>query len=250
MERCRRIAPITSLQPPYSAVSPEAEGAILPYCKEHGIGVIVYSPMKSGLLSGKMTRERVAAFPQDDFRRRAPAFQEPQLSRNLALADLMKKGSESQSFQTRLLRMLARAAMYLAAAAVPLVLWIAYLYLSYWGICNPACGWTDSYPHTPAWLLYLTHQVFNGTPLSLYFVLGAVLFLVQLILMPNANSLHRLYRDRLSRAFLFDPYKPEKITPMSSGVGGPASSRRPLDDLKLTGGLPEVIAAARRLIPA
>src|SRR4051794_24889492 len=91
MERCRKIAPITSLQPPYSAVSPEVEGAILPYCKENGIGVIVYSPMKSGLLSGKMTRERVAAFPEDDFRKRAPAFQEPQLSRNLALADLMKE---------------------------------------------------------------------------------------------------------------------------------------------------------------
>lgn len=91
MERCRKIAPITSLQPPYSAVSPEVEGAILPYCKEHGIGVIVYSPMKSGLLTGKMTRERVAALPQDDFRKRAPAFQEPNLTRNLALAEVMKQ---------------------------------------------------------------------------------------------------------------------------------------------------------------
>lgn len=89
IERCRRIAPITSLQPPYSAVSPEIEDDILPYCEEHGIGVIVYSPMKSGLLSGKMTRERVAGLPQDDFRRRAPAFQEPQLSRNLELAQVM-----------------------------------------------------------------------------------------------------------------------------------------------------------------
>ena len=89
LERCRRIAPITSLQPPYSAVSPEIEQEILPYCQQHNIGVIVYSPMKSGLLSGKMTRERVASLPEDDFRRRAPAFQEPQLSRNLDLADLM-----------------------------------------------------------------------------------------------------------------------------------------------------------------
>ena len=89
MERCRRIAPITSLQPPYSAVSPEVEEDNLPYCHQHGIGVIVYSPMKSGLLSGKMTRERIAGLPQDDFRRRAPAFQEPQLSRNLELAELM-----------------------------------------------------------------------------------------------------------------------------------------------------------------
>ena len=89
LERCRRIAPITSLQPPYSAVSPEIERSILPYCQEHGIGVIVYSPMKSGLLTGKMTRERVADLPLDDFRRRAPAFREPNLSRNLELAGLM-----------------------------------------------------------------------------------------------------------------------------------------------------------------
>jgi aryl-alcohol dehydrogenase-like predicted oxidoreductase len=91
LERCRAIAPITSLQPPYSAISPETEDALLPYCQEHGIGVIVYSPMKSGLLTGKMTRERVAALPEDDFRRRVPAFQEPQLSRNLALAEVMRR---------------------------------------------------------------------------------------------------------------------------------------------------------------
>jgi aryl-alcohol dehydrogenase-like predicted oxidoreductase len=91
MERCRAIAPVTSLQPPYSAVSPEIEKETLPYCQEHGIGVIVYSPMKSGLLTGTMTKERVAAFPADDFRRRALAFQEPNLTRNLALADKMKE---------------------------------------------------------------------------------------------------------------------------------------------------------------
>jgi aryl-alcohol dehydrogenase-like predicted oxidoreductase len=91
MERCRKIAPVTSLQPPYSAVSPEVEKEHLPYCQQHGIGVIVYSPMKSGLLTGAMTRERVAAFPQDDFRRKALAFQEPNLTRNLRLADLMKQ---------------------------------------------------------------------------------------------------------------------------------------------------------------
>jgi len=94
LERCRKIAPITSLQPPYSAISPEVEKEILPYCLEHNIGVIAYSPMKSGLLTGKMTQERVANLPEDDFRRRAPAFQEPQLTRNLALADLMKQIGE------------------------------------------------------------------------------------------------------------------------------------------------------------
>jgi aryl-alcohol dehydrogenase-like predicted oxidoreductase len=89
MERCRKIAPITSLQPPYSAISPEVEQEQLPYCQQHGIGVIVYSPMKSGLLTGKMTKERVANFPEDDFRRNAPAFKEPDLTRNLELAELM-----------------------------------------------------------------------------------------------------------------------------------------------------------------
>jgi aryl-alcohol dehydrogenase-like predicted oxidoreductase len=90
LERARKLAPVTSLQPPYSAISPEAEAKTLPYCAQHGIGVIVYSPMKNGLLAGRMSRDRVANLPQDDFRRRNPAFQEPQLTRNLALADLMK----------------------------------------------------------------------------------------------------------------------------------------------------------------
>jgi aryl-alcohol dehydrogenase-like predicted oxidoreductase len=89
--RCERIAPVTSLQPPYSAISPEVERETLPYCLKQGIGVIVYSPMKSGLLSGGMSKERVAAFPEDDFRKRAPAFQEPSLSRNLLLALLMRR---------------------------------------------------------------------------------------------------------------------------------------------------------------
>ncbi|SPE38825.1 Aldo/keto reductase [Candidatus Sulfopaludibacter sp. SbA3] len=89
MARC--ASPITSLQPPYSAVSPDIERETLPYCQQHGIGVIVYSPMKSGLLTGTMTRERVAAFPPDDFRRHALAFQEPNLTRNLALAEKMKE---------------------------------------------------------------------------------------------------------------------------------------------------------------
>jgi aryl-alcohol dehydrogenase-like predicted oxidoreductase len=94
MERIAKIAPITSLQPPYSAISPEVETEILPYCQRRKVGVIVYSPMKSGLLAGKMTRERVNAFPADDFRRKALAFQEPNLTRNLALQDLMRKIGE------------------------------------------------------------------------------------------------------------------------------------------------------------
>jgi aryl-alcohol dehydrogenase-like predicted oxidoreductase len=90
MERARAIAPITSLQPPYSLLSREIEAEILPYCVENGIGTLIYSPMKSGLLSGGMTRERIAAMPQDDFRQRTPQFQEPLLTRNLALVEFMR----------------------------------------------------------------------------------------------------------------------------------------------------------------
>ena len=90
MQRAQAIAPITSLQPPYSMISPEIEEWILPYCGANNIGILAYSPMKSGLLAGTMTRERVAAFPADDFRRRTPNFQEPLLSRNLELAELLR----------------------------------------------------------------------------------------------------------------------------------------------------------------
>jgi aryl-alcohol dehydrogenase-like predicted oxidoreductase len=89
MERALKIAPITSLQPPYSMINRTIEPEILPFCEKHGIGVINYSPMQSGLLTGAMTKERVAAFPKDDFRRNAKAFQEPALSRNLALAEFL-----------------------------------------------------------------------------------------------------------------------------------------------------------------
>lgn len=91
LERVAAIAPVTSLQPPYSMVSPEVEESQLPYCRQHNIGVIVYSPMKSGLLSGAMTRERIANMPEDDFRQRTPHFQEPLLSRNLALVELLRE---------------------------------------------------------------------------------------------------------------------------------------------------------------
>ena len=91
IERCAAIAPVTSLQPPYSLISPEIEDHALPYCLEHNIGVIVYSPMKSGLLTGGMTRERAASLPPDDFRRRVAHFQEPKLTENLALAGKLKQ---------------------------------------------------------------------------------------------------------------------------------------------------------------
>jgi aryl-alcohol dehydrogenase-like predicted oxidoreductase len=90
MQRAQNIAPITSLQPPYSLLTRDIQTSILPFAAAHGIGVIVYSPMKSGLLSGTMTRERIAAFPADDFRRTALHFREPMLSRNLQLVELLR----------------------------------------------------------------------------------------------------------------------------------------------------------------
>ncbi|HEV2276479.1 MAG TPA: aldo/keto reductase [Acidobacteriaceae bacterium] len=91
MERVLKIAPITSLQPPYSMVNPAVADEILPFCKSNNIGVIVYSPMASGLLTGKMTAERIRNLPQDDWRRNAAHFKEPQLSRNLAYAECLRK---------------------------------------------------------------------------------------------------------------------------------------------------------------
>jgi len=90
MKRALAIAPITSLQPPYSLVAREAEREILPFCAEQNIGVIVYSPMGSGLLSGAMNPQRAAALPDNDWRSRDPNFQEPKLSRNLRLVELLR----------------------------------------------------------------------------------------------------------------------------------------------------------------
>jgi aryl-alcohol dehydrogenase-like predicted oxidoreductase len=87
IRRAQAIAPITSLQPPYSLVRREIEPEILPYCRSNGVGVIVYSPMASGLLTGAMTRERAASLPESDWRSRDLEFQEPRLSKNLALVE-------------------------------------------------------------------------------------------------------------------------------------------------------------------
>lgn len=91
MKRAQAIAPITSLQPPYSIVTREIEAEILPFTRENNIGVIVYSPMSAGLLTGAMTRERVANFTSEDWRRNLPNFQEPLLSRNLQLVEHLRE---------------------------------------------------------------------------------------------------------------------------------------------------------------
>lgn len=90
LQRAMDIDRVDSLQPPYSLIHPDVEDKILPFCEKNGIGVIVYSPMMSGLLSGRMTKERISTFPEDDWRKANPEFQAPRLYRNLWLAELLK----------------------------------------------------------------------------------------------------------------------------------------------------------------
>jgi len=91
MERASKIAPVETLQPPYSLLRRAIEAETLPRCRAHNIGVIVYSPMQAGLLSGKMTAARIASLPEDDWRRRTPEFQEPRLSKNLTFVEVLRQ---------------------------------------------------------------------------------------------------------------------------------------------------------------
>jgi len=94
LRRAQALAPVTSLQPPYSLVHREIEDQVLPYCLGAGIGAIVYSPMASGLLTGATTRERAAQLPRDDWRKSHPDFTEPNLSRNVALVERLREIAE------------------------------------------------------------------------------------------------------------------------------------------------------------
>lgn len=89
MERCKKYGVVETLQPPYSLLKRDVESDILPYCERENIGVIVYSPMRSGLLSGRMSKERIANMPEDDWRKNDADFQAPRLERNLELATLL-----------------------------------------------------------------------------------------------------------------------------------------------------------------
>jgi aryl-alcohol dehydrogenase-like predicted oxidoreductase len=91
LKRAEKITPVTSLQPPYSLIRRQIEAEILPYCQKRGIGVISYSPMASGLLTGAMTRERAAALPENDFRSRGAEFKEPRLSKNIELVERLRQ---------------------------------------------------------------------------------------------------------------------------------------------------------------
>jgi aryl-alcohol dehydrogenase-like predicted oxidoreductase len=90
LQKLHSIAPITSLQPPYSLIRREVDAAQLPWCQQQGVGVIVYSPMASGLLTGAMTRERIVSLPRGDWRSRNEQFQEPKLSANLKVVERLR----------------------------------------------------------------------------------------------------------------------------------------------------------------
>ena len=90
MERAERVAPITSLQPPYSLVKRDVESNVFAHCREQEIGTIVYAPMQSGLLTGAMTRERAEALPENDWRSRNAEFKDPKLTENLALVERLR----------------------------------------------------------------------------------------------------------------------------------------------------------------
>jgi hypothetical protein len=122
------------------------------------------------------------------------------------LADALKRNTEKSGFTAFATRIAIKLAMYLAGAAVLVVLWVIYLYLSFWGIqdCTASCQY-----YAPEWLKTLAGWTpfAGGSILTLYFVVGIALLVISSLLNPNSNSLHRLYRDRLGKAFLFDPTK-------------------------------------------
>ncbi len=89
IKRAEKIAPVETLQPPYSLIKPDVQDEILPYCLQQNIGVIAYSPMASGLLTGRMTKDRIANMPDDDWRAKDPEFQGKRLEHNLELAKLL-----------------------------------------------------------------------------------------------------------------------------------------------------------------
>ncbi|MCL2182452.1 MAG: aldo/keto reductase [Chitinispirillia bacterium] len=96
MERLSKIAPVTSQQPPYNIINRSAEPDILPYCQRNNIGVIVYSPMASGLLTGKMTRERIASLPAGDWRKNDSNYTGAKLTENLKVVEAIKSVADKK----------------------------------------------------------------------------------------------------------------------------------------------------------
>jgi patatin-like phospholipase len=148
------------------------------------------------------------------------------------LADRLKRATESPGFAAFVTRTAIKLAMYVAGAAVPFVLWFVYLELSFAGIED--CGDVSCADHEP-WLTALAAAVpfSRGTILGSYVVVGLAMFVLSWLLSPNANSLHRLYRDRLSKAFLFDPTQRVASGVMSLFGCGPAAGLGPEGDAHL-----------------
>jgi aryl-alcohol dehydrogenase-like predicted oxidoreductase len=94
LERCEAVRHVDSLQPPFSLIRRDAAQAEIPWCAAHGTGVIVYSPMQSGILTDTFSEARVASLAEDDWRRKSPEFQPPRLARNLALRDALRPIAE------------------------------------------------------------------------------------------------------------------------------------------------------------
>lgn len=160
------------------------------------------------------------------------------------LGDVVGAAAVESRLQARFAGLFASALIWIAGAALPIIIWVGYLYLSYWAIpeCVDAasgCATSAAFAHTPSWILWLAggiDYIIPGGPFMpfpapkvLYLVAAVLLLVVLWFLKPNANSLHRLYRDRLSKAFLFDPT-------MRAEAGGVAGDRdlTPLDTMKLS----------------
>jgi aryl-alcohol dehydrogenase-like predicted oxidoreductase len=110
LERCEALGHVDSEQPPFSLVNRAAAAEVIPWCEANGTGVIVYSPMQSGLLSGRFTRERALALPGNDFRTQLTWFQEPHLSRNLALQEALRPIAERHGVSVAAIAIAAVAA--------------------------------------------------------------------------------------------------------------------------------------------
>ncbi len=150
------------------------------------------------------------------------------------LADILRRSEEKPGVGAFMTRIAIRFAMYLAGAAIPILLWVVYLYLSFWGIKENA-------HHTPARFADFISAVpfAGGSVAAVYFIIAVLFLALGWYLSPNSNSLHRLYRDRLSKAFLFDPNL-RQIGGLLSGMSktgdrtNPRTDLKPLDKLKLS----------------
>jgi len=147
------------------------------------------------------------------------------------LGDALKQASAQKSSRPRVARITIKLAMYAAGAAVLVALWVAYLHLSFWGILDYCTN------HVPSWLYIIAH---GGVDIPmLYTILGFVLLIPGVLLLePNSNSLHQLYRDRLSKAFFFHPHLSETSSELQDGLqSGKAEQKsdlQPPNELKLS----------------